>query len=262
VELRRVPGGLTPGGGPADVSVCVPVWKAHRPPNLASLAASLPAALQGLKGELVVVLNGVAQSQLTIPSDARIVVFSENRGVSAGWNQAAAVASAPVLCFANDDLEFGPGSLRRLWATASGRADAGVVGPVGTEWDIGAARHLRYLSVSHLAPGDVAECDVLSGFLLCTRRDVFDAAGGFDEAYTPCSFEEVDYCTTVRLKLGLRCLVVAGVEVKHEFGISARRPWRRVRYLGRSESLGSIARRNRQYFLTKWSDSARGPRDG
>ena len=103
----------------------------------------------------------------------------------------------------------------------------------------------------------VRECEVVSGFLFATRRDTFDAAGGFDEAYAPFSYEEVDFCTAVRLDLGLRCYAVADVEHTHEFGVSAAwRPWRRVRFDGRSESVWSIDRRNRRRFLSKWADRA------
>jgi GT2 family glycosyltransferase len=242
-----------------DISVCVPIWKAHKPPNIGSLAASMPDALDGLVGELLVVLNGVSREAVALPGDSRVIVLSENHGVPAAWNRAALDARAPVLCFANDDVMLGPGSLRRLWDVVTQRRDAGVTGPVGTRWDIARARHLRYLSLDNLPPGAVEECEVLSGFLLCSSANVFEAVGGFDEAYTPCGFEEVDYCTSVRLKLGLKCLAVAGVEVQHTFGVSARRPWRRIRYLGRSESLGSIARRNRDYFLAKWAQPVSGP---
>ena len=38
-----------------DVSVCVPVYRVHGAPHVATLAADLPAALDGLTGELVVV---------------------------------------------------------------------------------------------------------------------------------------------------------------------------------------------------------------
>jgi GT2 family glycosyltransferase len=86
---------------------------------------------------------------------------------------------------------------------------------------------------------------------------VFDRVGGFDEAYAPCSFEEVDYCTAVRLQLGLQCYAVAGVDVDHEWGISRRAmPWKRVRFDGRAETLRSIHRRNRSHFLDKWSELA------
>jgi GT2 family glycosyltransferase len=113
------------------------------------------------------------------------------------------------------------------------------------------------VDVDGLAPGQVRECEVVSGFLFATRRDTFDAAGGFDEAYAPYSYEEADYCTAVRLDLGLRCYAVAGVGHDHAFGVTAAwRPWRRVRFDGRSESVWSIDRRNRRHFLAKWADRA------
>ena len=60
-------------------------------------------------------------------------------------------------------------------------------------------------------------------------------------------------CTTVRVRLGLECYVVAGVEHEHEFHISSAPPWRRLRYDGRSEMLWRIHRRNVRYFRRKWA---------
>jgi GT2 family glycosyltransferase len=169
------------------------------------------------------------------------------------WNAAAAEARGEVLCFVNDDVVLGAGSLRRLWNVLTERPEAGVAGPVGTRWDIERFRHLKWLDVSQLEPGEVLECEVVSGFCFGTRREVFRQTGGFDEAYTPCGAEEVDYCTTVRLRLGLKCYAVAGVAHQHEFGISTARRWRRLSYDGRSETVGRIAARNREYFLSKWT---------
>jgi GT2 family glycosyltransferase len=241
-----------------DVSVCVPVYKVHEPPNVGTLAETLPRALNGLSGELVVALNGVTAMDVALPDDARAIDLHLNRGVSVGWNRAAAQTRGEILCFANDDVALGQGSLRLLAETLRARAEAGVVGPVGTRWDLGNGRHLEWLDLSPCKAGAVAECDVISGFLFATRRETFDAVGGFDEFYAPCSWEEVDFCTAVRRQLGLRCYAVAGVAHEHEFGISApQKPWTRVRYDGRSESLWSIHRRNRRYFLAKWSRKSR-----
>jgi len=232
--------------------VCVAVYKRHGPPNLRSLAASLTAALGGLTAELVVALNGVPPDDADVPEDASVVVFECNRGVPVAWNAASRAARASVLCIVNDDVLLGPGSLRLLYDALTRDPTAGVVGPVGTRWDIARAQHLSYLDLKGLAPGSRSECEVISGFLLVTPRRVFDDVGGFDEAYAPCGFEEVDYCTGVR-RLGLRCYAVAGVDVVHEFTISSARPWRRIRYNGRSETIKSISRRNKRYFLEKWS---------
>jgi GT2 family glycosyltransferase len=244
------------GSGPSvDVSVCVPVYKRHEPPNLATLAETIPQALDGLTGELVVALNGVRAAEAGAPADARMVDLGVNRGVSVGWNQAAAVARGDILCFCNDDVLLGAGSLRLL-ADALSRRAAGVVGPVGTRWAIEEGRHVAWIDLSGRATGEIEECDVLSGFLFAARRQTFEAVAGFDEFYAPCSWEEVDFCTSVRRRLGLQCYAVAGVAYEHEFGISApQRPWTRIRFDGRSESLWSIHRRNRRHFLSKWADA-------
>jgi O-antigen biosynthesis protein len=249
VEGQRPLSGKRP-----DISICVPVWKRHSPPNLATLKMSLREALDGLTAELIIVLNGISRTQIPVSPTAHVIEFKSNRGVPVAWNRAAAAARGEVLCFVNDDVVLGRGALRRLWESAQ-REDAGVVGPVGTRWDITNAQHLEYVSTGSLAPGQTEACEVVSGFLFATRSDVFRAAGGFDEAYTPCGFEEVDYCTAVRLKLGLSCYAVAGIVHKHEFGVSSRSHWRRIRFDGRTESIRSIARRNRRHFLTKWAPS-------
>jgi hypothetical protein len=239
--------------GTPDISICVAVYKRHREPNLGSLAASLPGALGQLRGELIVALNGITAADAGVPADSSCVAFDVNRGVPVAWNAAARLARAPVLCVVNDDVIFGRDSLVLLHQALTRERTAGVVGPVGSRWDITRAQHLSYLSLEELSPGELRECEVVSGFLFATPKHVFDRIGGFEEAYTPCGFEEVDYCTAVRLEAGLSCFAVAGVEFTHEFSISAARSWRRVHYEGRSESIKSISRRNRLHFLAKWS---------
>ncbi len=236
-----------------DISVCVAVYKQHREPNLSSLNASMSDALGPLRGELIVALNGVSAEAAGVPNDASAVAFDVNRGVPVAWNAAARLARAPVLCVVNDDVVLGHDSLALLHQALGREPSAGVVGPVGTRWDITLAQHLSYLSLEELLPGELRECEVVSGFLLATPKHVFDSVGGFEEAYTPCGYEEVDYCTAVRLRAGLSCFAVAGVEFTHKFSISAARSWRRVHYDGRSESIKSISRRNRRHFLAKWS---------
>jgi GT2 family glycosyltransferase len=221
------------------------------------LAASLPGALGDLEGELVVALNGVSAAAAGIPGHAVTVDLGVNRGVAPGWNAAAGAAGGDVLVFTNDDVVLGPRSLEVMARALREHAKAGVVGPVGSHWDIARGVHVGWADVDGLHAGEVRSCDVVSGWLFATRRDVFDRVGGFDERYAPCSFEEVDFCTAVRNRLGLECLAVGGVEHEHgTAGISLARPWARVRYEGRSESLRAIQRRNRRYFKSKWARAA------
>jgi GT2 family glycosyltransferase len=235
-----------------DVSVCVPVYRAHAEPNLTTLCDSMEQALDGLRGELVVALNGISEAEAGVPPQARSIDLGINRGVSPGWNAAAAEAKGAVLVFSNDDVLLGPRALRLLHDVLDSHEQAGVVGPVGTRWDLSVPKHLDWVDLSDRRPGEVEACDVVSGFLFAVRREVLDAVGGFDEAYAPCSYEEVDFCTDVRMRLGLECYAVAGVETEHEFGISVSNPWKRIRHNGRSELLRSIHVRNARHFRSKW----------
>jgi GT2 family glycosyltransferase len=235
-----------------DVSVCVPVYRAHAEPNLATLADTMERALDGLRGELVVALNGISEAEAGVPPWARSIDLGVNRGVSPGWNAAAANARGAVLVFSNDDVLLGSRALRLMHDALISHPEAGVVGPDGTRWDLSVPKHLEWLDLSRRAPGEVEACDVVSGFLFAVRREVLEAVGGFDEAYAPCSMEEVDFCTDVRKRLGLECYAVAGVDTEHEYGISVSRPWTRIRHSGRTEFLRSIHVRNVRHFRSKW----------
>ena len=232
-----------------DVSVCVPVYKAHPAPNAASLAAALPAAAGPLEAEVVVALNGIGAVEAGVTGVVRTVLLEHNMGVAPGWNAAAHEARGGVLVFANDDVVPGPGAIERLVRALDELPEAGVVGPVGAMWDRRTWRH-----TSTVTPAEGAEaCDAVSGFLFATLRSTWEAAGGFDEAYAPASWEEIDFNCAVQ-RLGLRSYAIGGVDAPHEWGISARQPpWKTVRWGGRRELLWSIHRRNRRHFLRKWA---------
>jgi GT2 family glycosyltransferase len=220
---------------------------------VASLASSVPAALGAFSGELVVALNGVSIEQAGVPAGARVVDLGVNRGVAPGWNAAARMARGDVLVFANDDVILGAGSLERLASTLREHAEVGVVGPLGAHFDLLRLRHEAWIDPSGRPPGELLACDIVSGFLLAARREVYERAGGFDESYAPCTCEEVDFCTEIRLRQHLGCYVVAGVDHRHEFHISSARPWQRLSHNGRREMLWRIHRRNTRYFKRKWA---------
>lgn len=234
------------------LSICVAVYRRHGAPNLATLVEDLPDAVDGIPHETVVVLNGISPQAAGATDDLRVISFAQNRGVPIAWNAAARASLGETLVVVNDDVRLGPGSLRMLAEALDGDSTMGVVGPVGTRWDVTVPRHLEYVDTTELPPGTAIPCEVVSGFLLATPHATWEAAGGFEEAYTPCGFEEVDYCTAVRVKLGKDCCCIAGIPFQHEFGISAQRSWRRIRWDGGNERLGAIARRNRAHFQKKW----------
>jgi GT2 family glycosyltransferase len=235
------------------ISLCVPVYRVHGPPNLAAIAGALGEALAGEEGELVVALNGLDAAAAGAAEGALLVDLGVNRGVAPGWNAAANASSGDVLVFCNDDVELGAASLARMAEVLREHEEAGVVGPVGSRWDLISGTHLDFVEADASAGEDIAACEVVSGFLFACRRATWEAVGGFDEFYAPGSWEEVDFCTAVRAA-GSRCYAIAGVPVRHEWGVSRRQlPWARARWDGRSETWRSIHRRNREHFIAKWS---------
>jgi GT2 family glycosyltransferase len=214
----------------------------------------LPDALAGQSGELVVALNGVASEPLASEVATRVVELGENRGVAAGWNAAARAAEGEILVFANDDTELGAGALAELVVALESLPRAGIVGPLGMERIPRRFEHLRRRASA--TPKQAIPVSALFGFLMAVRREVYEAVGGFDERYSPCLWEEIDFSTAVRQKLGLRCYQLPGIAVRHEFGISARRswPWTRVPYAGGKPTLRAVRRRARRLYAAKWED--------
>jgi GT2 family glycosyltransferase len=227
------------------ISVCVPAYQPSAAGRLRRLADAVPAALGSCEGELVVVLNGVPHE--VAPPGTTAVPLPQNVGVAAGWNAAARAASGNLLAFANDDVSLGAESLSALADVLIGHPDVGIVGPEAVSAGV-----LPAPDAGQLVGGGVVAEAVL-GALLMVRRADYDAVGGFDEAYTPCLWEEIDFAYAVRSRLGLRCVAVP-VAFDHQARISARRswPWARVQFSGGSESLWSIRRRNRRRLEAKW----------
>lgn len=237
----------------ARIALCVPVYREHAEPNAASIARQLDGALDGHQGELIVALNGVSEAQAGVQLGTRVVDLGINRGVAPGWNAAASASEADVLVFANDDVSFGSGALAMLAQALEEHPQAGIVGPVGSRFDFRSGEHVAWVSMADRAPGELVECDVVSGFLFALRRSDFEAVGGFDEAYAPATMEEIDLTMAVRLQLKLGCYAVAGVPHEHQFGVSSAPGWRRIQHNGRSEFLFQVHRRNRRHFYRKWA---------
>jgi GT2 family glycosyltransferase len=202
---------------------------------------------------MVVALNGITAADAGVPEEVRTVELHVNRGVAPGWNAAASCTDAAILVFGNDDVSLGPRSLELMYQALNEHCRAGIVGPAGSKFDFASAKHLGWVLTEDLAEGEVRRCDAVSGFLFAVRRDDFEAIGGFDEAYAPASMEEIDLAMAMRVRLGLDCRVVGGIDYQHEFGVSVARPWRRIDHNGRREFLFTIHRRNRRHFFRKWS---------
>jgi len=239
------------------VSFIIPVLHLKRPLNKARFFMpryTLPDVLRdiyhnvSLPHEVIVVCNGqdkhLVEFVATHPHIDKYCLNSVNVGVARSWNMGAEMAEGEALCFVNDDVEVGKGGTEELFKVLTASEDVGQVGPMGALWT--GAEHLCFVGEEKLE-----EADAISGFLFMLRAKAFRQAGGFDPAYSPAGFEEIDMSYTLR-KLGWKCLVVPGLEIKHHHhhGVSNFRS--NVAYLGKEIDTETLHQRNRSYFINKW----------
>lgn len=245
---------------PSKISFIIPVLHLKRPVNKARFFMpryTLPDVLRDLNEnvtlphEVIVVCNGQDKELVDFVSSHlhidKYCLNSVNVGVARSWNMGADMAEGEALCFVNDDVEIGKSGAEGLFDVLTGADDVGQAGPMGALWS--GADHLRYVGEAK-----IEEADAISGFLFMLREKAYRQVGGFDPAYSPAGFEEIDMSFALR-KQGWKCLVVPGLEIKHHHhhGVSSYRS--RVAYLGKEIDTEALHQRNKAYFISKWAVS-------
>lgn len=182
----------------------------------ASGARHLPDCLDSLRQhewpadrtEVIVVDNGSDEDPSEIAQwhypGVRVIRSSRNLGFSGGNNLGARAASGGWLAFLNDDTRVDPGWLTEMMAVAE-RRRAASVGAFIVDWQgqrvdfAGGLMNFegRGYSLGHgldVADGDRSERPLLfgCGAAVMFRRDVFDAAGAWDEP-TFAYYEDVEF---------------------------------------------------------------------
>jgi O-antigen biosynthesis protein len=170
---------------------------------------------------------------LTQIDGLRVQRNEKNLGFIGSCNAGVLAARGEFLLFLNNDTQVTSGWLDALLKCFAERSDCGIAGSKlvypdgrlqeagglvfsdGSCWTVG-----RFESRD--APGFLyrREVDYVSGASLLVRREVFDAAGGFDALYTPAYYEDVDLAFAVR-KLGLKVYYEPTSTVIHCEGISS-----------------------------------------
>lgn len=224
------------------------------------LLDSIPAALDELTAEVVVVDNASSDATVAVVSgrgDCK-VVEARNDGYAAGFNLGVASSTATeALLVLNPDVRLQPCAVRRLWEALSA-PEVGVAAPLVRDEDGALVPSLRrepslgralglsrtgldllseyvsgpeHYSVSH-------DVDWALGAVLLVSRQCYEAVGGWDPSYFLYS-EETDFCLRAR-DLGYRTRFVPDAVVTHIGGGSGRSPWthtlqivNRVRLYGR-----------------------------
>lgn len=242
---------------PPKVSIIIPVLYLKRPLNKKRFFMPRYTIRDVLKDiqenvrvphEVIVVCNGddpeLQNMIATHPGIHKYCINNLNAGVSRSWNIGAQLAEGDALLFLNDDVSVGSGSVEKLYEILFSEPDIGEVGPHGALWK--GCEHDRFVGEQL-----IEEADAISGYCFAIRADLFRFLGGFDIAYSPAGFEEIDMSYAIRAA-GKRCLVVPGLEIHHHHhhGVSAYRS--DIRYFQHSIDSLKLHERNKAYFYKKW----------
>jgi GT2 family glycosyltransferase len=244
-------------GGPR-VSIVLLVW--IRVDHLVACLQSIRARVgSSCSYEVVLVLNGAAPGAVDAiaasMTGVRTVVSDVNLGFGGGCNLGAAHSRGDYLVFLNDDTVVEDGWLEHLVATADANPRAGAVAsrilfPDGRLQEAGSViwRDGSTAGVGRGVAGDspdwffVRRIDYGSACSLLVKRSTWNDLGGFDDAFSPAYYEDVDLCLRI---------AASGQDVLYE-------PRSCVRHHESSSSSSEfkffLSHRHRQKLIQRWPE--------
>jgi GT2 family glycosyltransferase/glycosyltransferase involved in cell wall biosynthesis len=165
---------------------------------------------------------------------AKVLANGENVGFLLACNQAVATAAGKAFLLLNNDALVLPGSIQAALRTLESSPTVGVVGGrlIGIDGSLQEAGSIVWQdgSCKGYGRGDDPnapeyrfrrDVDFVSGAFLLTRGELWSQLGGFDKAYAPSYYEDVDYCMRAR-RAGWRVVYEPGAAVVHyEYGSSS-----------------------------------------
>lgn len=178
----------------------------------------------------------------------RIVRPGHNLGFGTGCNVGVECAAGELVGFLNPDVELPAGWLAPLRAALE--QGAAIAAPVLVDPDgtIQSAGH-RLWADGSTAPltdgvsnGSVEDPDYASAACWLMRRKTFQELGGFDSAFHPAYYEDVDFSLRARAHGGTA--VISGVRVVHHRGAST------------AQAAAPDTTPQRMTLLGKWPDLA------
>lgn len=228
----------------ALVDVIVPVYN-H--PELVAACIGRMASTTSVPYRLTLIDDGSPDPQtkaylLTQGAQAKLMWNRENMGFPATVNKAAKVATSRYLCILNSDTEPLPGWLDMLVADLEANPNHAVASPLllfhpqSQAGPAGACQHAgiffdvqrrpihRYIGwpASHARVREYRDdLQAVSGACMLIRRSVWDQVGGFDQRYGRGTFEDIDFCVTVRNTLQRKIVYVPDAMLYHHVGASA-----------------------------------------
>jgi len=237
---------------PETRSFVIPVldYSPASPYNIITLLADL----ETIPGEVIVIFNNplIGEELKKHPRITRSATMSENIGVARAWNVGISMATTPFVIVLNADLHVEAPVFEAIEQGLQQLDKAACVGPQGSFVNYRLTKDFLYFDKGSF--DNPVAVDAVSGFLFGVRRELFGPGGlKFEEAYTPCYFEEWDLGLQIRQQ-GLKSWIVPADSYSHHWGGSIRGR-HEIECLGRTESAQQILRRNRAFFLYKWRTS-------
>ena len=223
----------------ADLSILIVNWNGQA--MLRRLLESILQTRKALSLEIIVVDNasrdGSAEMILREFPSVSLIRNAKNVGFARGNNQAASLATAPILLLLNNDTLVYPGALATMMDYLTEHPDVVAVGPKLVNGDgrpLRSSRNLPTLAAllntiqflrwtglfrnpyrryrntqcDMKRGGPVAQLDAAS---LAIRRDAFERCGGFDEGYE-FGVEDVDLCARLSGQSALHYVPSAAIE--------------------------------------------------
>lgn len=181
--------------------------------------------------EVIVVSNGSTDATaefLGRTAGVKCVVDEKALGYPGAANLGATKATGDLVVVVNNDVEFEPNVFADLVESYYNIPNCGAIGPRILSMDmtiqevgafIGGDGHSfgfgRGERATYNAIEKVEQVDYVSGCFLCLSRADFEELGGFDEAFSPGYYEEVDLCFRLFERLGKRVFVDSAITITH-----------------------------------------------
>lgn len=184
-------------------------------------AATLPRCLTALLAQIsdddeVIVVDDFSTDdtgEVAARFNVKVVRQSRHLGISAARNRGVELTRAPLLFFYDSDVVLAPGALARARATMM-RPEVGAL--IGSYDDDPAApttiSRFKNLAHHHFHQRSGTEVTSFWGGCGLVRRDLFVAAGGFDNEQRTIEDVELGYRLTAR---GVRIVLDPDLQVKH-----------------------------------------------
>ena len=253
------------------VDIVIPVYR--RFDLLEKVLDSIPSAANGITYTTICVDNGspVDESEPFYSSrdDIYVIKNSDNLGYPKACNQGVQRGNSPLIFILTSDVILEPnaidamvrelddpklgvvGMLLKFPEYAEGLnpqiRPSGKVQHVGLETNIHGNWVHQFIGWSVDNPKVQAQREVyaVTGAAFMTRRSLWNKVGGYDERYGLGTWEDVDYCMSIR-ELGYNIIVSTKAIATHYTGATAE-----------AYKIGFPMNDNRMKFIQKWSEKLR-----